>query len=186
MKKEIWKDIPEYEGIYEASTYGRIRTKEGKTTYSIRHGTRQWKSRILKGRGNHPTTGKRVSLWKNGEMKDMLVARLVAFTFLGIPKDKMTVNHKNGNRLDNRIENLEWLSLADNIRHGFETGLYGTQYKITLKAKDNSLHTFRSHSQASLWLGRCVGYIHECIKWNRKPKDIQGNIYEIIKEKNNG
>lgn len=183
--QEIWKDIPDYEGIYEASTYGRIRTKEGKTTFTKKHGARVWKSRILKGRGNNYQTGKRVALWKNGKMKDMLVARLVAYTFLGIPKEKMTVNHKNGNRLDNRIENLEWLTLADNIRHGFENDLY-PQYKITLKSKDGSLHKFRSHSQASYWLGRSVGYIHEIIKYNRKPRDINNNYYGIVKGDNDG
>ena len=46
-KKEMWKDIPNYEGIYQASTFGRIRTCEGKTTYTKRHGIRHWKQRIL-------------------------------------------------------------------------------------------------------------------------------------------
>ena len=90
---ELWKDIPGYEGIYEASTNGRIRTKKSKTTYTEKHGVRTWKSRILKGRGNNKQTGARVSLWKDGKYKDHLVARLIAYTFLGIPDKKLTVNH---------------------------------------------------------------------------------------------
>ena len=82
----VWRDIPEYEGIYQASNYGDIRTVEGKTTYTKLHGKRVWKSRVLKGKGDHFTPGRRVSLWKDGKSKDYLVSRLVAMTFLGIPR----------------------------------------------------------------------------------------------------
>lgn len=103
--EEIWKDIPDYEGIYQASSLGRIRTAPDKTTYTELRGVRHWKTRIMKGRGNNKQTGARVGLWKNGKCKDWLVARLVAITFLGEPKgENNTVNHINGNRLDNRIE----------------------------------------------------------------------------------
>ena len=129
---EIWKDIPNYEGIYQASTFGNIRTVDNKVTYSAKHGERHWKSRILKGRGNNVITGKRVNLWKDKKGKDWLVARLIAMTFLGEPKERMTVKHIDGNRMNNKIENLEWLSLADNIRHGFNTGLYKTQKPIKI------------------------------------------------------
>ena len=62
--EEIWKDIPGYEGLYEASSFGRIRSHKNKTTYTKRHGIRKWNSRIMKGRGNNITTGSRVGLWK--------------------------------------------------------------------------------------------------------------------------
>ena len=50
-KQEIWKDIPDYEGIYQASNLGRIRTASNKTTHSVRHGIRHWEQRILKFKG---------------------------------------------------------------------------------------------------------------------------------------
>lgn len=156
--KEIWKDIPNYEGIYQASSFGRIRTCEGKTTYTARHGIRHWKQRVLKPKGQTYKTGYRVSLWKNGKCKDWLVARLVAITFLGYKE--LTVNHIDGNRFNNHVENLEWCSLADNIRKGFETGLYKTQTKVTLKNKANGeIKTFRSMSQASIYMGKDCRYI---------------------------
>ncbi len=180
--KEIWKGIPGYKDIYEASSLGRIRTKEGKITFTERHGVRHWKSRILKYRGENNVMGNRVSLWLNGKSKDWLVHRLVAFAFLGVPRNKLTVNHKNGNRLDNRIENLEWLSLADNIRHGFDTGLY-PQIKTTLISEDGKHYSFRSLSQASKFLNRSHGYLSNGIKKNRIIRDVEGNKYKALIDK---
>jgi hypothetical protein len=153
---EIWKDIPEYEGIYQASNLGRIRTIEGKVTHNDRLGEMHWKSRILKGRGDSPA-GARVYLWKDKQPKDFLVARLVALTFLGEPPEGFTVNHKDGNRLNNSIENLEWLSVADNIKHGFETGLYHTQKEISVTDGEITL-SFRAYAQLDVFLDRPKGY----------------------------
>lgn len=177
-EEELWKDIPDYEGIYEASSFGRIRTKEGKVTFTKKHGVRHWKSRIMKGRGNNCITGKRVGLWKDGKVKDWLVARLIAITFLGKPtKEANTVNHINGNRFDNRVENLEWLSIGDNVRHAFETGLVPYK-KIKLYNKDCEL-IFRSMSVASLYIGRNHAYISLCLKKHRKIRDKNNTEYNI-------
>ena len=171
--EEIWKDIPNYEGIYQASSLGQIRTAPNKTTFTKLHGVRRWKTRILKGRGDNRITGKRVSLWKDGKEQDWLVARLVAITFLGFPdKNSNTVNHINGNRLDNRIEN------ADNLRHAFNTGLMPTCKKIKLYNKDVSMD-FRSMSVASMYIGRNAGYIGLCIKRNRKIIGKNGTEYNF-------
>lgn len=172
---EVWKDIPGYEGIYQASTLGNIRTVEGKTTSNKRCATRHWKSRILKGRGDHYSTGKRVSLWKDGEVKDALVARVVASTFLGVPPEGFTVNHIDGNRLNNHIDNLEWLSLADNIRHGFATGLYPTK-KVILQKEDNLLE-FVSMSECDKFLRRSKGYTSNSLKKRSTLFDADGNKY---------
>jgi hypothetical protein len=138
--EEIWKDIPNYNG-YQASNTGKIRT-HNKVTYTKRHGERHWKDRILKFKPSNPTrkskqgVGYRVTLWKDGKPKDFLVARLIATTFLeNLIETKMTVNHKDGNRLNNNVENLEWLSLGDNIRYGFQYNQY--PYKKTGKCYFN-------------------------------------------------
>jgi len=178
---EKWKDIPNYEGIYEVSNFGRIRTKEGKTTYSNRHGLRRWKSRILKYKGVNYTTGKRVTLWKNNKYKDWLVARLVCMTFHGVPEDlKMTVNHKDGDRFNNHIYNLEWLTLADNIRHAFENGLMPTQKHIKLKNEKGIIVEYKSLSKASQALGRKNGYISGQIIRKYNIVDSKGQIYKVV------
>ena len=178
---EFWKDIPGYEGLYQASNTGFIRSVEGKVTSSKKFKERHWKSRVLKGRGDNPITGKRVSLWKNGKPKEFLVARLVALTFLGEPPQKFTVNHKDGNRLNNSIDNLEWMSLADNIRHGFATGLYHTPKPVTLISGDKKLK-FASLSKAAAYIGRNHSYISDCIKHNRPAVACDGTKYKIIRK----
>lgn len=89
--QEQWKSIPGYEGIYEASTFGRIRTSANKLTYTERHGYRHWKQRILSGRGDNYKTGYRVVLWKDGCPKEFLVSRLVAMTWVDGYKEELTV-----------------------------------------------------------------------------------------------
>lgn len=133
---ERWKDIPGYEGIYQASDTGLIRTKPGKTTYTERHGVRHWKTRVLKPkhqmRKGH--TGKRdarVNLWKDGKEKTWLVSRLVALTWCDGYADRMTVNHIDGNPENNVCSNLEWVTHTENIRKGWADGLYdGLKTKI--------------------------------------------------------
>lgn len=175
---EVWKDIPGYEGLYEASTNGNIRSKEGRTTSNKKFPVRRWKQHVLKGKGISPA-GKRVDLWKDGKSRGFLVARLVALTFLGDPPNGFTVNHKDGDRFNNSLENLEWLSLADNIRHGFENGLYSTQKSITI-SDGKEEHSFRSLAQCDRFLGRRVGYLSNCLKRGTKFTDKQGNIYKQL------
>lgn len=178
LPNEKWKDIPDYEGIYKASTLGRIRTVDNKITQSTRHGTRMWRGRILKNKTKIPDkSGYKVTLWKNKKAIDYLVARLVCATFYG-KNDNMTVNHKNGNRFDNRIDNLEWLSLANNVKHAFNNDL-AYQEKITLKNNGN-IFQFRSMAQASIFLKRNKGYVSGRLKENKDIKDINGEVYEVV------
>lgn len=165
-QKEMWKDIPNYEGIYQASTFGKIRTCEGKTTYTKRHGIRHWKQRILKPKGETYKTGYRVTLWKEGKSKDWLVARLIATTFLG--ESDLTVNHIDGNRFNNHIDNLEWCSKAENIRKGFETGLYSTAKKILIINKiTNEKCIYRSLAMGSKFICKNEKYLSYAIKKNK-------------------
>jgi hypothetical protein len=105
--KEFWKDIKKYEGHYQASNLGRIR--------SIK-----FKSRILK---FHKSRYLFTHLSKNGKTEVLLVHRVIAQTWIKNPKNLLTVNHKDGNKLNNNIMNLEWCSPSYNIIHSFKMGL---------------------------------------------------------------
>lgn len=179
---EEWKPIPGYEGIYDASNFGRIRSTPGKVTSSALYPERHWKTRVLKTKRQRPPGrgDERVTLWKEGTSKDHLVSRLVASAWIGVPAQKMTVNHINGDFTDNRPENLEWVTLQDNIRHGFETGLYAsTQNPVALTDKNNNSFQFSSMSEASRFLGREDHYVSGAYRNGRVARSSSGETYSI-------
>lgn len=179
---EQWRDIPGYETLYQASDHGRIRTCEGKITRNERYAKRVWKQRAIKQKVQIRKNGRkdaRVHLWKNGEVKTMLVARLVAMTWVDGYSPELTVNHRDGNPLNNKAENLEWITLAANIKQGFEDGLYSTCHPIRLKAGNMIFH-HDSMAKASRSLGRNSGYIYNCLKKGRPIIGTTGVRYEIV------
>lgn len=173
---ERWKDIPGYEGIYEASNCGRIRTAKGKTTFSKLHGIRHWEQRVLKQKYESRKGGEkkdaRVMLWKDGKESTYLVSRLVAMTWCDGSQRELTVNHIDGNPTNNRAENLEWVTRAENIRHGFETGLF-PQKCVTVTDANGGVFEFQSMASASRYLGRNDGYVSGLIA-KGKTKTPQG------------
>lgn len=179
---EIWKDIDDFPG-YQVSDLGRVRT-HNKVTFTERHGNRHWKDRILKNKVSRKDNCSRVNLWKNGKDYTVLVHRLEAVAFLGKPEnDEMTVNHKDGNRQNNSIDNLEWLSREDNIRHGFETGLYHCMKPCSLVDERKNVFSFRSRSKAGIFLGRGDQYISARIgRGKHTANDTNGNKYLIVFE----
>ena len=167
---EVWKDVVGYEGIYEVSNIGRVRTKEGKTTHSTYHGVRTWQSRILKEKN---PTGRdvRVSLWKNKKDTSYLVHQLVAKAFIPNPEKFKSINHKDGNPRNNTVENLEWCDHKINNNHAFDNDLMSINKRVVLREKETGeLFEFRSLSKASTFLGKNQGYLSNCIKLNKEIK----------------
>ncbi len=120
-KNEIWKDIPNYEGFYQASSLGKIKRLASKNCL---------KDRLVKGRLNRAGGYYCVKLSKYGNKKNKQVHRLVALAFIPNPKNKPQINHKNGKKKDNNVENLEWATASENINHGHRTGLFNMKRKL--------------------------------------------------------
>lgn len=118
--EEIWKTIPILQGDYEASNLGRIRSTF-KVIYKSDGTTYTRISKILKPAlsGGYFKVG--VSMDK--KLKSYPVHRLVAFAFIDNPENKATVNHKNGIKTDNNVNNLEWMTFLENVKHCHENNL---------------------------------------------------------------
>lgn len=183
---EEWKDIPCYEGLYEASSEGDIRSKENKTTSSKRFAKRVWKQRIIKQKYKKERNrlDAMVTLWKDGKPHTHLVSRLIASAFHeNLLYSKFTVNHIDGDPLNNRADNLEWLTLAENIRYGFKNGQYSSFMKsITAINELDDLDTkyARSYAEMDRLLGRYNGYTSRIVCAGRDVLyDKSGVAYRI-------
>lgn len=179
---EIWKDIPGYIGLYQASNFGRIRSAPGKTTSSKLHKNRVWGIRVLRTKASKKGRGDlRVSLWKDGKEETKLVSRLVALAWCPGFVDGLTVNHKDGNYLNNTPKNLEWITRGENIRHGFNSGLYSSiQRSVRLIDAQGSYIDFISMSEASKYLGHSAGYISNAMAKGNVIRDVYGEIFTVL------
>ncbi|AAC41637.1 hypothetical protein [Lactobacillus phage LL-H] len=152
---EHWKWIDGFEGKYEVSDLGRVRSyATGKCAYlSVNRLTRDGYSHI--------------ALRKNGKAYEFRLNRLVAAAFIGQPsKEKNTVNHINGIKTDNRAVNLEWASRSEQMYHAYQHHL-----KLPRKGKRRTFDDFSFEEKQDIWnnyqpykKGHSKRYF--CIKYN--------------------
>lgn len=130
MEEEIWKDIPGYEGLYQVSTLGRVKSLGRKI---VRNNGRVFtiKEKILKDRIG---SSKRpyVALFKDKKRKDIMVHILVALAFIGERPKNYQVLHKDGNILNNKLENLSYDTRQQNAIDFYRYGQNGSNGKLSI------------------------------------------------------
>lgn len=171
---EIFKDIKDFEN-YQISNYGNVYSKNRKRLIAPQ----------LTNMGYM-----RVQLWNKQVQKKFLVHRLVADAFIDNPENKQTVNHKDSNRINNHVDNLEWNTIQENNKHGFEfgnhvgmngdknpyyniTGLNHPRSKKVINIKTNEIKSVR---EAAKEIGISAGYLSDMLK-NNKPNKTNFKYY---------
>ena len=151
---EIWKDVVGYEGIYQVSNLGRVKSLE-KKFWSNKNNSFSINKEFIRKLSSTRKGYLRVGLMKDLKQKPFLVHRLVAIAFIPNLENKPEVNHINGIKNDNRVENLEWVTTKENVIHSFQNGL-------SVRAKgENSKSSKLNYQKAS-----------EIRKSNLKNKDL--------------
>ena len=169
---EEWKQIKEYENLYEISNTGKIRSIDKIVNVSNQYGAKA--KRVIKGRMLKQTFNGQyyvVGLYKNNQMKQHFIHRLEAQTFIENKNNFTCINHKNGNKLDNRIENLEWCTKSYNTIDAWKNGLI----KIPKGNKNKMYGKFGKKANASKSVYQYDKNMNFIKKWNCQ-KDIEREL----------
>lgn len=144
-QSEALRDIRGYEGLYSIDRAGNVFSKQS-----------SGESRLIKPWDNG-TGYVKVNLYKDGAVKKYYVHRLVADAFIPNPNGLSEVNHRNGDKYNNSVDNLEWCSRVQNVEHSFDTHLQPRACSVEIVTPSGIYQRFRSMRQASLAL---FGNIH--------------------------
>ena len=167
--QEIWKDIPEYEGKYQASNLGRIKS----LNYN---GTGKEKLLSIQKTGNY----NHIILNKNGKKKNYSIQKLIALTFIPNPNNYKEINHKDENTRNNHVDNLEWCTHTYNINYGTRKAKVKEKLSIKINQydlKNNFIKTWDCMNDAIRYYKNI--HIHDVCKGKRKT--ASGYKWEITK-----
>lgn len=186
--KEIWKDIPNYEGLYQASNFGRIKSMS-RIIHRIKFGDFISKEKILK----QNKCGKyySVSLCKNSKIKKFYVHRIIGKLFLSNDNNFSDINHKDGDTFNNNVNNLEWCDRSYNIYHSYNILNRKKNIEVLRKNSENRkrkvnqydfngnfIKKWNSIKEAEKFLNVKSGKICECCRKNPYRKSAYGYKWE--------
>lgn len=162
---EIWRSIPGFDGLYEISSFGRVKSLSHSIVTNNGR-VRTFSERIMK-QGKMTSGYNFVVLTKNKKSKNYSVHRLVAKTFIENTNDYMDVNHKDGNKQNNCVENLEWCTRSENLKHAIRIGLVKNQCKICRKVTvkcGEKITVFETMKDCAAFFGFKNSWLHNRIR----------------------
>jgi hypothetical protein len=159
----MWRPIPGYEGFYEVSSAGEVRSVDRLISRAGRCVRR--KAMVIKPYMN-PNGYMYVQLSKNGESRHFRLHRLVALAYLDKSNETDIVNHKNGRKWDCRASNLEWCTQSDNIQHAYDTGLEVVTWNKPVIRDDGVV--FPSVTQAAIAVDGFASKVSACCSGSRQ------------------
>ena len=179
--REEWKDIKGYEGLYQVSNLGRIKSLPKKIKMRNQYTEKEM---ILKQETDKRGYA-RITLCKENEKhKQAQVHRLVAIAFIPNKKNKPQINHKDGNKLNNNVDNLEWVTAKENTQHALRIGLKKNFKRIKVNQYDlygNFIKQWESLTSASKGTNMSSNsHICSCCRGERKTAG--GFIWKYSKE----
>lgn len=173
---EVWKDIPNYEGIYQISNYGNVKSLK-RNTYN-QYGK---KDKILKPILQNDDYYA-VNLSYKNKVKRLRINRLVADAFIPNPNNYNCVNHIDGNKHNNNVNNLEWCTFKENTQHALKNGLIKRKKVICYDLKNNVIKHFNSVKDASdnlkINYNTIYNYIRSKRIYNNMLLDYVGGNYD--------
>lgn len=171
---EEWKNIDGYEGLYQVNNYGRVKSLQKQAGF-VKNG-----DRILK--ASPVATYLQVVLSKDGKHKNCKVHKLVAEAFIKNDKDLRYVNHKDLNRYDNNVENLEWVTSKENVNYSVNLGSYNNTIVGQYDKNNNFIKAYISIEDASRQTGIDNRAISKVCKHVDKYITAGGYIWKSINE----
>jgi hypothetical protein len=175
VRSEEWRPVAGFEGYYEVSNFGDVRSVDRIVPRDGPTGNMMRKGQLITPHVT-PKGYLRCQLGMNGQKANKMVHRLVAEAFIPNPDDKPEVNHRNGNKQDNHIDNLEWATQSENQTHAYQLGLKKPAVKYVVTCVELDITTFGTEKMQNELRQRGYDNAHSAAIWSCIAGDAHSHL----------